>query len=71
MAGAWFHPVAQFLRRVRGPSSEPRTDAELLHRYLALHDHTAFEVLVWRTGRWFWAFASAHSAIGTTPRTLF
>src|SRR5947209_8698089 len=50
MARRWFDAVAQYLRRAHVRCAEPRSDAQLLDLYLADHDQTAFEVLVWRHG---------------------
>jgi RNA polymerase sigma factor (sigma-70 family) len=45
------HPVLQYLRRVRVASAAAGiSDSELLRRFAASRDETAFELLVWRHG---------------------
>src|SRR5207244_313343 len=51
MAGAPLRVLLhQVCRQVGSPAAGGRTDAQLLERFLACHDETAFEVLVWRHG---------------------
>jgi RNA polymerase sigma factor (sigma-70 family) len=54
MPGTLLQPIAQYLRQAACAGDAGVTDAQLLERYRANGDATAFEVLVWRHGALVW-----------------
>src|SRR5438874_6254479 len=50
MSASGFGPVLARLRQAARPADGQQSDADLLGRFLAGRDESAFEVLVWRHG---------------------
>jgi RNA polymerase sigma factor (sigma-70 family) len=67
MNGTRFSPILHYLRRLAGPAGGGQTDEQLLSRFIAQRDESAFEALVQRHGPLVWgvcrrSLADLHAA---------